>query len=151
MVPAVLIGKDYDESVRILEQVRPKRIVSNNTGVAYKAFEMGIEWIAGPFLNTTNSYALLTLKEELNCAGAFISNEINRMQIKNIARPDGTQSGTFKLLYSIYHPILMMTSRQCFFQQTVGCKKPTIEDGCMLKCTKATTITNVQRCFFCRR
>ena len=137
--PAVLIGKDYDESVRLLEQVRPARIVSNNTGVAYKAFEMGIEWIAGPFLNTTNSYALLTLKEELNCAGAFISNEINRMQIKNIARPDN-----FKLLYSIYHPILMMTSRQCFFQQTVGCKKPSIEDGCMLKCEKATTITNVK-------
>ena len=137
--PAVLIGKDYDESVRLLEYVRPKRIVSNNTGVAYKAFEMGIEWIAGPFLNTTNSYALLTLKEELNCAGAFISNEINRMQIKNITRPDN-----FKLLYSIYHPILMMTSRQCFFQQTVGCKKPTIEDGCMLKCKKSTTITNVK-------
>jgi len=137
--PAVLIGKDYDESVRLLEHARPKRIVSNNTGIAYKAFEMGIEWVAGPFLNTTNSYALLTLKEELNCAGAFISNEINRMQIKNIARPEN-----FKLLYSIYHPILMMTSRQCFFQQTVGCKKPAIEDGCMLKCTKATTITNVK-------
>ncbi len=147
--PAVLIGKDYDESVRLLEHVRPKRIVSNNTGIAYKAFEMGIEWIAGPFLNTTNSYALLTLKEELNCAGAFISNEINRMQIKNIVRPSNAGSsnanpGNFKLLYSIYHPILMMTSRQCFFQQTVGCKKPTIEDGCMLKCTKATTITNVK-------
>jgi len=134
-----LIGKDYDESVRLLERVRPLRIVSNNTGVAYKAFEMGIEWIAGPFLNTTNSYALLTLKEELNCAGAFISNEINHQQIKNIACPDN-----FKLLYSIYHPILMMTSRQCFFQQTVGCNKPTIEDGCMLKCKKATTITNVK-------
>jgi len=137
--PAVLIGKDYDESVRLLEQVRPARIVSNNTGVAYKAYEMGIEWIAGPFLNTTNSYALLTLKEELNCAGAFVSNEINQQQIKNIARPDN-----FKLLYSIYHPILMMTSRQCFFQQTVGCNKPSIEDGCMLKCKKATTITNVK-------
>lgn len=137
--PAVLIGKDYDEAVRLLEEVRPKRIVSNNTGVAYKAFEMGIEWIAGPFLNTTNSYALLTLQEELHCAGAFISNEINRLQIKNIARPDN-----FTLLYSIYHPILMMTSRQCFFQQTVGCKKPSIEDGCMLKCKKATTITNVK-------
>ncbi|MCP4077782.1 MAG: U32 family peptidase [Gammaproteobacteria bacterium] len=137
--PAVLIGKDYDESVRLLEQVRPERIVSNNTGIAYKAFKMGIDWIAGPFLNSTNSYALLTLKEELNCAGAFISNEINRMQIKNIKRPEN-----FKLLYSIYHPILMMTSRQCFFQQTIGCKKPAIEDGCMLKCTKATTITNIK-------
>jgi putative protease len=137
--PAVLIGKDYLEAVKILEQVKPKRIVTNNTGIAYKAYEMGIEWVAGPFMNTTNSYALLTLKEELNCAGAFISNEINRLQLRNIARPDD-----FKLYYSIYHPILMMTSRQCFFQQTVGCKKPSIEDGCMLKCDKATTVTNVK-------
>ncbi|UCX04606.1 peptidase U32 family protein [Shewanella glacialimarina] len=137
--PAVLIGKDYLESVRLLETVKPKRIVSNNTGVAFIATNMGIEWIAGPFLNTTNSYALLTLQERLNCAGAFISNEINRNQIKNIARPKN-----FKMLYSIYHPILMMTSRQCFFQQTVGCNKPSIEDGCMLKCEKATTITNVK-------
>lgn len=137
--PAVLIGKDYLESIKVLEEVRPKRIVSNNTGIAYKAFEMGIDWVAGPFLNTTNSYALLTLQEDLNCKGAFISNEINRPQIRNIKRPEN-----FKLLYSIYHPILMMTSRQCFFQQTVGCKKPSIEDGCMLKCEKATSITNVK-------
>ncbi|MEH6610771.1 MAG: peptidase U32 family protein [Halioglobus sp.] len=137
--PAVLIGKDYLEAVKVLEEVRPKTIVSNNTGIAYKAFEMDIEWVAGPFLNTTNSYALLTLKEDLNCKGAFISNEINQNQIRNIRRPEN-----FKLLYSIYHPILMMTSRQCFFQQTVGCKKPSIEDGCMQTCKKSTTITNVK-------
>jgi putative protease len=137
--PAVLIGKDYLEAVKILEEVQPKHIVSNNTGVAYKAFEMGIDWVAGPFLNTTNSYALLTLKEDLGCRGAFISNEINKNQIRNIKRPEN-----FKLFYSIYHPILMMTSRQCFFQQTVGCKKPSIEDGCMLKCEKSTSITNVK-------
>ena len=137
--PAVLIGKDYHEAVEILEQVRPQRIISNNTGIAHKAVELNIDWIAGPYLNTTNSYALLTLKESLNCSGAFISNEINRKQIKQIKRPQG-----FKLLYSIYHPILMMVSRQCFFQQTVGCKKPAIEDGCMLKCEKATTVTNIK-------
>ncbi|MFC1750644.1 peptidase U32 family protein [Pseudomonadota bacterium] len=137
--PAVLISKDYLEAVRVLEEVKPKRIVSNNTGIAYKACELGIDWIAGPFLNTTNSYALLTLKEELNCKGAFISNEINKQQIRNIARPEN-----FKLLYSIYHPILMMTSRQCFFQQTVGCNKPSIDDQCMLTCKKETTITNAK-------
>ncbi|MFA0401826.1 U32 family peptidase, partial [Vibrio splendidus] len=82
--PAVLIGKDYDEAVRILEEIKPARIVTNNTGIAYKAYEMGIEWIAGPFMNTTNSHALVTLKEELNCAGAFISNEINKGQIRHI-------------------------------------------------------------------
>ncbi|HFC93235.1 MAG TPA: U32 family peptidase, partial [Leucothrix mucor] len=93
--PAVLIGKDYDAAVRILEEVKPQRIVSNNTGIAYKAYTMGIKWIAGPFLNTTNSYALRTMKETLNCAGAFLSNEINQMQIRKIHRPEN-----FKLLYS---------------------------------------------------
>lgn len=137
--PAVLIGKDYIEAVKILEVVKPSKIVSNNTGVAYKAYELGIEWIAGPLLNTTNSHALVTLKEELNCAGAFISNEINRVQMRNIKRPEN-----FKLVYSIYHPILLMTSRQCFFQRTVGCKKPSIDAKCMLSCKKATTITNVK-------
>jgi len=137
--PAVLIGKDYDVAVTILEQVRPKLIVTNNTGIAYKAYELGIEWIAGPFLNTTNSYALLALQEEFDCRGAFISNEINRPQIKNIARPEN-----FKLLYSIYHPILLMTSRQCFFQQSVGCEKPRIDNGCMLSCDKSTSITNLK-------
>ena len=137
--PSVLIGKDYDVAVNILEQVKPKLIVTNNTGIANRAFELGIEWIAGPFLNTTNSYTLLAMKENFNCSGAFISNEINRQQMKTIARPEN-----FKMLYSVYHPILLMVSRQCFFQQSVGCEKPRIDNGCMLSCDKSTSITNLK-------
>ena len=137
--PPVLIGKDYDVALNILEQVKPPMIVTNNTGIANRAFELGIEWIAGPFLNTTNSYALLALKEGFNCGGAFISNEINRQQIQTLSRPEN-----FKMMYSIYHPILLMTSRQCFFQQSVGCEKPRIDNGCMLSCDKSTTITNLK-------
>jgi putative protease len=137
--PSVLIGKDYDVAVNILEQVRPELIVTNNTGIAYEANRLGIQWIAGPFLNTTNSYALLAMQEGFDCKGAFISNEINRQQIRNIARPEN-----FKLLYSIYHPILLMASRQCFFQQSVGCEKPRIDNGCMLSCDKSTSITNLK-------
>ena len=137
--PSVLIGKDYDVALNILEQVKPKLIVTNNTGIANRAYELGIEWIAGPFLNTTNSYALLAMQESFNCRGAFISNEINRQQMQTIARPDN-----FKMFYSIYHPILLMTSRQCFFQQSVGCEKPRIDNGCMLSCDKSTSITNLK-------
>jgi len=137
--PSVLIGKDYDVALNILEQVKPDLIVTNNTGIANRAYELGIKWIAGPFLNTTNSYALLALKESFNCDGAFISNEINHQQMKTIARPEN-----FKLFYSIYHPILLMTSRQCFFQQSVGCEKPRIDNGCMLSCDKSTSITNLK-------
>jgi len=137
--PSILIGKDYDVALNILQQVKPSFIVTNNTGIAYEAYRLGIKWIAGPFLNTTNSYALMAFKEEFDCSGAFISNEINKQQIRNIARPKN-----FKLLYSIYHPILLMTSRQCFFQQSVGCEKPRIDNGCMLSCDKSTTITNLK-------
>jgi len=137
--PPVLIGKDFDVAVNILEQVNPKLIVTNNTGIAHRAFELGIQWIAGPFLNTTNSYVLLALQEEFACSGAFISNEINKQQMQQIARPNN-----FKMLYSIYHPILLMASRQCFFQQSVGCDKPRIDNGCMLSCDKSTSITNLK-------
>jgi putative protease len=137
--PSVLIGKDFDVALNILEQVKPELIVTNNTGIANRAIELGIKWIAGPFLNTTNSYALLAIKEAFNCEGAFISNEINHQQMKTIARPEN-----FKLIYSIYHPILLMTSRQCFFQQSVGCEKPRIDNGCMLSCDKSTSITNLK-------
>jgi len=137
--PPVLIGKDYDVAVNILKQVKPELIVTNNTGIAYEANALGIKWIAGPFLNTTNSYALLGLQQEFDCAGAFISNEINFKQIRHMARPDN-----FKMMYSIYHPILLMTSRQCFFQQSVGCEKPRIDNGCMLSCDKSTSITNLK-------
>lgn len=137
--PSVLIGKDFDVALNILEQVKPELIVTNNTGIASRAFELGIKWIAGPFLNTTNSYALLAMKEAFDCEGAFISNEINHLQMKTIARPEN-----FKLFYSIYHPILLMTSRQCFFQQSVGCEKPRIDNGCMLSCDKSTSITNLK-------
>ncbi|MCL1093258.1 peptidase U32 family protein [Shewanella kaireitica] len=137
--PSVLIGKDYDVALNILEQVRPPLIVTNNTGIANRAYELGIKWIAGPFLNTTNSYALLAMQEQFDCHGAFISNEINQQQIKHIARP-----ANFKMMYSIYHPILLMASRQCFFQQSVGCEKPRIDNGCMLSCDKSTSITNLK-------
>lgn len=137
--PSVLIGKDYDVALNILEQVKPELIVTNNTGIAYRSYELGIKWIAGPFLNTTNSYVLLAMQEAFNCSGAFISNEINKQQIKTIARPEN-----FKMMYSIYHPILLMASRQCFFQQSVGCEKPRIDNGCMLSCDKSTSITNLK-------
>jgi putative protease len=137
--PSVLIDKDYDVALNILEQVKPTLIVTSNTGIANRAYELGIKWLAGPNLNTTNSYALLAMQETFNCSGAFISNEINRQQIRGIARPKN-----FKMLYSIYHPILLMVSRQCFFQQSVGCEKPRIDNGCMLSCDKSTSITNLK-------
>ncbi|OOZ38123.1 peptidase U32 [Solemya pervernicosa gill symbiont] len=136
--PSVLIGSDYQIAVELLEQLRPEQIVTNNTGIAYEAYQRGIDWIAGPQLNLVNSYSLICLKESFNCSGAFISNEINRGQIRKMVKPDD-----FKIYYSIYHPIILMTSRACLFYQVTGCKKNIVDGACIQRCEKSSQITNM--------
>ena len=137
--PAVLIGEDYHAAIELLKQVTPERIITNNTGVAYAAYEQGISWFAGPHMNLVNSYSLLCLKENLNCEGAFISNEISQQQIKKINKPDN-----FELMYSISHPIVLMTTIACMFHQVTGCKKNIVDDKCIQRCKKSSSITNLK-------
>ena len=141
--PSILIGEDYNAAIDLLRLIPMKRIVANNTGIAYEAFKNGINWVAGPYLNLTNSYSLLALKEQLNCSGAFISNELSRYQIKTIKKPEG-----FNLYYSIYHPIVLMTSRQCLFHQVTGCHKQQLDETCLSHCEKTSSITNVKQTAF---
>ena len=137
--PAILIGENYQAAVTFLEQVKPSRIVTNNSGVGYAAYQQEIDWVAGPQMNIINSYSLACLKQEFNCVGAFVSNEINKKQIKPLAKPDN-----FELYYSIYHPITLLTSRQCLFHQTVGCKKKRFDDKCLRKCDKSASILSLK-------
>ncbi len=137
--PAVLIGENYDAAVELLRQLQPEHIVTNNTGIAHVACEQGISWTAGPYMNLVNSFSLLCLKENFNCTGAFISNEINQSQIKKIRKPDN-----FKLTYSISHPIVLMTTKACMFHQVTGCKKNIVDDKCIQKCKKSSSITNLK-------
>ncbi len=137
--PSILIGEDYRDAVEFLHQLQPQRIVTNNTGIAYEAYQKGIAWVAGPSLNIVNSFSLLCLKEKFNCSGAFISNEINNIQIKSIKKP-----AAFELYYSIYHPIKLLTSRQCLFHQVTGCEKDSIDDHCMQHCEKFSSIKNLK-------
>lgn len=141
--PAILIGDNYQAAVEFLATVKPARIVTNNNGVGYAACQLGIEWVAGPQMNITNSYSLQCLKEEFNCVGAFVSNEISRYQIKQLVKPDD-----FALYYSIYHPIMLLTSRQCLFHQTVGCKKKRFDEKCLRKCDKSASILSMKSASF---
>jgi len=135
--PSVLIGKDYRAAVDLLEHLQGRSIVTNNTGIALEAYERGIPWIAGPQLNISNSYSLLSLKENLDCRGAFISNELGKKQMIGIKSPED-----FLLYYTIYQPIMLMISRQCFFHQVSGCNKFLIDDTCITQCEKVERITN---------
>ena len=137
--PAVLIGENYTAAVDFLQELQPEHIVTNNTGIAYAAYEKGITWTAGPYMNLVNSYSLLCLKENFNCSGAFISNEISQTQIKKIHKPEN-----FKLTYSISHPIVLMTTIACMFHQVSGCKKNIVDDKCIQRCEKSSSITNLK-------
>jgi len=137
--PSILIGKNYSAAVDILQQVKPELIVTDNTGIAYEADRKGIPWIAGPYLNLVNSFSLLCLKEKFNCYGAFISNEIGKKQINSIIAPD-----KFKLFYRIFHPELLLSSRQCLFHQVIGCQKKRIDENCLKECKQISSIKNMK-------
>lgn len=138
--PCILIGENYAAAVDFLEQVRPILIVTNNTGIAFEANKKGIPWIAGPYLNMVNSFSLLCLKEKFNCSGSFISNEISKYQIKSIIRPEN-----FKMFYSIYHPVLLLTTRQCLLHQVIGCEKDRMDESCIQECNRFSVITNLKK------
>lgn len=137
--PAILIGDDYQAARAFLEAVKPELSITNNSGVGILAQELGLGWIAGPQMNTVNSYSFKCLQEEFAASGAFISNELNMKQMRHIKRPHNMRS-----YYSIYHPNTLLTSRQCLFQQTEGCRKIKVNKGCLKRCDKRTSIINLK-------
>lgn len=136
---AILIGDDFQAAETFLQTIQPELFVTNNSGVGMLAKKLGLAWIAGPQMNTVNSYSLLCLQQEFAAQGAFISNELNLKQMRHIKRPQNMRS-----YYSIYHPNTLLTSRQCLFQQTEGCRKIKVNKGCLKRCEKRTSIINLK-------
>ncbi len=137
--PAILIGEDYQAARVFLETIQPELLITNNSGVSMIAKELGLDWVAGPQMNTVNSYAFKCLQDEFAASGAFVSNELNMKQMRHIKRPKNMRS-----FYSIYHPNTLLTSRQCLFQQTEGCRKVKVNKGCLKRCDKRTSIINLK-------
>ncbi|EIA1556118.1 U32 family peptidase [Vibrio parahaemolyticus] len=137
--PAILIGEDYHAARVFLDTIQPELLITNNSGVGMIAKELGLGWVAGPQMNTVNSYAFKCLQDEFAASGAFVSNELNMKQMRHIKRPQNIRS-----FYSIYHPNTLLTSRQCLFQQTEGCRKVKVNKGCLKRCDKRTSIINLK-------
>ncbi|HAV1387498.1 TPA: U32 family peptidase [Vibrio parahaemolyticus] len=137
--PAILIGEDHQAARVFLETIQPELSITNNSGVSMIAKELGLGWVAGPQMNTVNSYAFKCLQDEFAASGAFVSNELNMKQMRHIKRPQNMRS-----FYSIYHPNTLLTSRQCLFQQTEGCRKVKVNKGCLKRCDKRTSIINLK-------
>ncbi|MFH4462886.1 U32 family peptidase [Vibrio diabolicus] len=137
--PAILIGEDYQAARVFLETIQPELLITNNSGVGMIAKALGLGWVAGSQMNTVNSYAFKCLQDEFAASGAFVSNELNMKQMRHIKRPKNMRS-----FYSIYHPNTLLTSRQCLFQQTEGCRKVKVNKGCLKRCDKRTSIINLK-------
>ncbi|EGU4190030.1 U32 family peptidase [Vibrio parahaemolyticus] len=137
--PAILIGEDYHAARVFLETIQPELLITNNSGVGMIAKELSLGWVAGPQMNTVNSYAFKCLQDEFVASGAFVSNELNMKQMRHIKRPKNMRS-----FYSIYHPNTLLTSRQCLFQQTEGCRKVKVNKGCLKRCDKRASIINLK-------
>lgn len=137
--PAILIGDDFEAAKQLLDAINPSMLITNNSGVGFYAQLTGLNWIAGPQMNTANSYSLKCLNDEYHASGAFLSNELSKKQLKYIRRPT-----TMRTFYSVSHPNTLLTSRQCLFQQTEGCKKIKVNNGCLKRCSKRTSIINLK-------
>ena len=141
--PSILIEKNYLAALRFIDDIKPKLLVSNNTGIAFYAYKKGIKWIAGPQMNLVNSYSLINLRENFNCSGAYLSNELNNQQIKAIQKPTN-----FKLYFNLLNPCVLMTSRLCLFQQIKSCGKEQMDDNCLRQCENSARITNLKNTSF---
>ncbi|WP_075602686.1 peptidase U32 family protein [Saccharicrinis aurantiacus] len=138
--PSILIGEDFTAAKEFLSVVKPNVLVTNNSGIASIAMEQGIDWIAGPYFNLSNSFSLKALSEMSGCKGAFLSNEMNRQQLRKIRKPDD-----FQLSFSIYHPILLMTSRQCLIHEASACRLTEMNEQCLPTCNRKARVKNEKK------
>ncbi len=135
--PAVLIGAHFEAVHTLLQQAPPAQLITNNSGVAYLAEQLGLPWVAGQQWNLSNGYGFNTLSEQPHCRGGFVSNELNQRQLERIHPPAG-----LALYYPLYQPQALLISRQCLLQQVLGCKKKTMTRSCLRRCTKSATLVN---------
>lgn len=137
----ILIGDDFTPATAFLDKTNPSLIVTDNLGIGMAATERNIPWIAGPMLNCTNSYTLNCLHAN-GCRGAFISNELGKEQILDIAAIDLPGNGTFEAWFSIFNPLLLMNTRQCIIRNIGKCDKQTTDRSCLVSCSKRAVVSD---------
>jgi putative protease len=135
----ILIGDDFSDATAFLDSLRPPLIITDNSGIGMEAAARNIPWIAGPMLNCTNSHALYCLSAYA-CRGAFISNELSRDQIRDIAEIELPDQGTFEAWFSLFNPLLLMNTRQCLMRAIRSCDKMAIDRTCIVDCSRRAMV-----------
>lgn len=134
-IPAFITNAEIPFYEKLINELDPEIIVSDNSGIGSYAGDKGIKWIAGPQLNSSNGYSFEAYQNKGQAAGAFYSSEINREQINQISVPDN-----FTTFLNVFGNILLMTTRQCLFQKPGLCpaKKTQVDKHCLKGCSNYT-------------
>ncbi len=117
-LPQFILDGEVDHYRSLIKCVKPELVVSDNSGLGLWCAGEGVSWIGGPQLNICNSMAMNALEKEAGAAGGFYSPELNKHQLSEIPGRDGVLS-----FYTVFGPVLMMTSRQCFFLKPGLCRQ----------------------------
>ena len=122
------------------------KIILNNTSFLETVAASKKEWIAGPFLNITNSLALKLFSETAGCSGAIVSLELSLDQIKLLAEKSQLPLSCF-----IYSAAKLMTTRQCLLGYKCG--KKTSGKDCYYDCIGEDTLDEIngRRLKICKR
>lgn len=134
-LPPFILDDEITKYQALINTVNPEILVSDNSGMGKWAGEKGIRWITGPQLNATNGFSFYAYQEYGLASGGFYSNELNKEQIGNITVPEN-----FLSFYTVFGPILLMTTRQCLFLKPGLCKqnKKYKDDACLNGCINYT-------------
>lgn len=135
-VPPICFETELEYYKNLLTEVKPNFVVSDNIGIGNWCGENNISWIAGPQLNSSNSFSFDAYKEKSFAKGGFYSTEINKDQINDFHQPDN-----FLTFYNVFGHLLLMTTRQCLFQKPNLCKqnKKQTDSECLNSCSNYTT------------
>ncbi len=121
--PAVMEWEAEKKYMDYIENSSCSLIVLNNTSLAETADRSGKKWIAGNYLNITNSFALKQLSLVSGCTEGIASLELSSEQTASLAEKSEIPVSMF-----IYSAVKLMTTRQCLLGYRCG--KKTSDKNC---------------------
>jgi putative protease len=121
--PAVMDLEAENKYCDFIKNSRCNQIVLNSTALAGAADQAGKKWIAGNFLNITNSLALKQLSAISGCIEGIASLELSSQQAASLAEKSEIPVSMF-----IYSAVRLMTTRQCLLGYRCG--KKTSDKNC---------------------
>lgn len=135
----ILSEQQFTEITGFISAIGCEKIVAENSGLILWAKEHGVSVISGQHLNCTNSQAVQTLSQKLGAEGVFLSKELSAEQLSAVKIPAGVD-----LWYPLVEHELLMNTKQCLIRNTLGCKKQSIDETCLLGCDRSTFVKEKQ-------